>query len=870
MEVQVLRVEGVSDDSLISIKAGSSRRQALVSQLGPASPSFSFPTSENSTTFRIDVLKNLGSQRIALRAEDGTYDVQVGENGDANVQLGISGAVCKKFVHSPEKQEIKDPRSPDAGQAQNKEYLENEGVLSLMKSLLATVVLEQPDDPFSFMAEQFSKATFVAGEFKRQAAPVAEASAPGQEQEKLQGGPPPAKELVEGGPPPLPPRATREMKEEDPETEYGKAIALRAVVVPASTIDGASDIQDKRAPSDGTVPSQKHTDSAQTLNDRACDVLKEAATDGSLPQTLNEISPMDVAAHQDSALTLNDKACDVLKEAATDGSLPQTLNEISSMDAAAHQEEQQLDAPSAGSMVERPYIRAGLSKIAQLSVSGQMPSTMENSTSADSMVEKPDIRAGLSKIAQLSVSGQLPSAMENSSHSPSRVANSRRLRHVPGSKALLTEPTLEQSSSAGKSDDTPLRYTRSFEHLPSSTIRFLRHPPTPFTPGAEPTQLPVVKRTTSRYRTAVCAPDGLQTLNDRACDSLKDAATDGSLPQALCEISPLDAGAQQELLGEVPSVTEGANLSSRQKRHRGDFRRMNCHAFYDIYKMFTHQEEVTCKALASIGQHFFTEAAPSLKDQAPELLRQKSTQEVQDEFLAALGQEIRQDDELMKELRQEPPQSSNEDSRPEPSLTLTVPEVTNATSELSPIAAQQSDAITQLLSHKAPHVRNAVREALLSAGFDATLLPADDTRSELRKLKQGELQRRARAVGVSCDEIDNVADEDDPKAALIELIIARESQIQEPGDPSEREENLQVSQASTQGPGEVKEVRAEATETGNASEDALATKKSAISAAADGVHHLMDSVHMPHMPHLSVSNLHMPRMPFSGRSNKSK
>ena len=45
-------------------------------------------------------------------------------------------------------------------------------------------------------------------------------------------------------------------------------------------------------------------------------------------------------------------------------------------------------------------------------------------------------------------------------------------------------------------------------------------------------------------------------------------------------------------------------------------------------------------------------------------------------------------------------------------------------------------------------------------------------KEELAGMKTGALNKRAREVGVSADEMDDAADEDDPRAALIALIVA--------------------------------------------------------------------------------------------------
>ena len=53
--------------------------------------------------------------------------------------------------------------------------------------------------------------------------------------------------------------------------------------------------------------------------------------------------------------------------------------------------------------------------------------------------------------------------------------------------------------------------------------------------------------------------------------------------------------------------------------------------------------------------------------------------------------------------------------------------------------------------------------------------PDRQLREELRGLKLGALSKRARAAGATHDELDEAQDADNPKAAVIELIIRAES-----------------------------------------------------------------------------------------------
>jgi hypothetical protein len=160
----------------------------------------------------------------------------------------------------------------------------------------------------------------------------------------------------------------------------------------------------------------------------------------------------------------------------------------------------------------------------------------------------------------------------------------------------------------------------------------------------------------------------------------------------------------------------------------------------------------------------------------------QAAREVLFKALSVSGQEIPKEvvpgiaDQTTESTPLEPPPVVSASKSPEEvkESTYDAPKAANPSSSgLEPIAAQQSDAIEQLLQHEDQHVRIAVRKALLGAGFDDTLLPEEDSWSELSKLRQGELQRRARIVGVSDDEIDDAIDQGNAKAALIELSLAQ-------------------------------------------------------------------------------------------------
>ena len=70
--------------------------------------------------------------------------------------------------------------------------------------------------------------------------------------------------------------------------------------------------------------------------------------------------------------------------------------------------------------------------------------------------------------------------------------------------------------------------------------------------------------------------------------------------------------------------------------------------------------------------------------------------------------------------------------------------------------------------------RQSVIELLLRHASSGTESAQDALRKELSALRLKELRRRAKAAGCSVDAIDDAVDCDDPKAALIEMVLAAE------------------------------------------------------------------------------------------------
>lgn len=211
MEVEVLGVNGVPKDAIISIRAGASRRQAPISALGAAGAPFRFAGGPSGVNpFKLDVLQPIGSTRLALKPGGGNFTVPIGSDGvtvnivvreatpygDADlfdrIDMNRDGVISRREwndalaaegdkpvlqpldgsqsipVMSPDGKNRLPPlpkeadlRFPAAATAA-KEYLEKHELLSFVRALLQTVVRERPmmpttSSPISFATPLMSQ-----------------------------------------------------------------------------------------------------------------------------------------------------------------------------------------------------------------------------------------------------------------------------------------------------------------------------------------------------------------------------------------------------------------------------------------------------------------------------------------------------------------------------------------------------------------------------------------------------------------------------------------------------------------------------------------------------------------------------------------
>lgn len=178
MELHVVETEGIPDGCVLSVRAGATRRQAPVSSDRP----FRFNCSvEEAAPFKVDVLEPVATARLILRpGEERRSDCQYtiplepsnsfegsgpsptspppGGNKDMFVTIAVSpGDETQEAEEAARTDDAeKGPSNSRIGQANAaREYLDKHNLVEFTQLLVQSVIKEQPERPYEFMARQF-------------------------------------------------------------------------------------------------------------------------------------------------------------------------------------------------------------------------------------------------------------------------------------------------------------------------------------------------------------------------------------------------------------------------------------------------------------------------------------------------------------------------------------------------------------------------------------------------------------------------------------------------------------------------------------------------------------------------------------------
>eukprot|EP00747_Dinoflagellata_sp_TGD_P169234 gnl/TRDRNA2_/TRDRNA2_197679_c0_seq1.p1 gnl/TRDRNA2_/TRDRNA2_197679_c0~~gnl/TRDRNA2_/TRDRNA2_197679_c0_seq1.p1 ORF type:complete len:212 (-),score=44.15 gnl/TRDRNA2_/TRDRNA2_197679_c0_seq1:22-657(-) len=187
MEIEILDHHGIAADSVISIRAGKTRRQAKLSSGLP----FHFPTLPVSADpFKFEVLQPVNSKNLTLSPDAERYIVKFQESRlELLIQAKTSANASSAKPSRPEAEatrghrepsrpkaeatEAVDPdaddvtgeegRSKKAANASAKEYLEQHNMMNYMQEMLAALVQSKPEDPFEFMSSYAGRTSGESG-----------------------------------------------------------------------------------------------------------------------------------------------------------------------------------------------------------------------------------------------------------------------------------------------------------------------------------------------------------------------------------------------------------------------------------------------------------------------------------------------------------------------------------------------------------------------------------------------------------------------------------------------------------------------------------------------------------------------------------
>lgn len=184
MQVHVSDVKNVPDGSILSIRAGQTRRQAPL----PLAEPLRFPNLPlNAKHFKVDILSSLGTTRLEIEARrpEEAYAVRVdlnnGQTATATLTVREEPSLCgkqsaelKQFERNLRCESIgKTPEpiastraspSPVGAKLDTREYAREHNLSGVVQAMLQQVLLCRPECPYEFMSEYLRKCSLEHGE----------------------------------------------------------------------------------------------------------------------------------------------------------------------------------------------------------------------------------------------------------------------------------------------------------------------------------------------------------------------------------------------------------------------------------------------------------------------------------------------------------------------------------------------------------------------------------------------------------------------------------------------------------------------------------------------------------------------------------
>jgi len=290
MEILVDDTNGLSDSCIVSIRFGSTRRQAPLETV--RTHPLKFPASQEACCepLKIDVLQPVASARLVLHPNEACYriglDTKDGVEHPMDIGLRIGKDVSKignVNDRTPERNEANasPTKNYQDAAASAREYLETHGLLRYVQSLLHAVIQVRPEDPYQYMMHQL-------GAPRRDGAVRPTTPGPGAGAYRDAG---PMYDFLGQGILPSEARAERSVESPMPPTSPYREAPISAPAPPSPP---------KVAPPSLPIKTRREPESAQAVDirQRMKNMMQNAADTGVLDQVMDQVRQEQEAAVQ--------------------------------------------------------------------------------------------------------------------------------------------------------------------------------------------------------------------------------------------------------------------------------------------------------------------------------------------------------------------------------------------------------------------------------------------------------------------------------------------------------------------------------------------------------------------------------------------
>jgi len=161
MEIVIQGTQGILPESILSIRNGSTRRQA---PLAAVDKPFRFPVKpEDCASVKIDVFRHVGTARTVSQAGESEHRLVLDSVRGTGLADPSAEGMEVSFLMRPAMKDTThtissghiDPIKKDKTYAETDDYLEQHNITKFLQLLLQGLIKERPLDPYGFIVKQF-------------------------------------------------------------------------------------------------------------------------------------------------------------------------------------------------------------------------------------------------------------------------------------------------------------------------------------------------------------------------------------------------------------------------------------------------------------------------------------------------------------------------------------------------------------------------------------------------------------------------------------------------------------------------------------------------------------------------------------------